>query len=169
MASAAVQRSGSSAGQGQHRDQHGPVWFVVRDRDGLAAVTRNDAELSGGGGVGAIGVRPAWRGRGSPRPSSNQTAREVGPRGPPTPSPSTSTRGTRPAPSRGCERVGIRRVEAVGVALEKALGVSRLRARCPDCNTFTAVAVGPGTSVTSCGREFERGARARSARLGQRR
>jgi len=28
------------------------------------AATRNDPERSGGGWIGAIGVRPAWRGRG---------------------------------------------------------------------------------------------------------
>jgi mycothiol synthase len=50
--------------KGQHRDEHGPVWFVVRDGDELAAVTRNDVSVAGGGYVGAIGVRPAWRGKG---------------------------------------------------------------------------------------------------------
>jgi ribosomal protein S18 acetylase RimI-like enzyme len=50
--------------RGQHRDEHGPVWFVVRDGDELAAVTRNDANVGGGGYVGAIGVRTAWRGKG---------------------------------------------------------------------------------------------------------
>lgn len=39
------------------------LWFVVRDGDELAAVAR--CELGRGGGfVGAIGVRPAWRRRG---------------------------------------------------------------------------------------------------------
>jgi ribosomal protein S18 acetylase RimI-like enzyme len=50
--------------RGQHHDEHGPVWFVVRDGDELAGVTRNDASVAGGGYVGAIGVRPAWRGKG---------------------------------------------------------------------------------------------------------
>ena len=50
--------------RGQHRDEHGPIWFVVRDGAQLAAVTRNDANVAGGGYVGAIGVRPAWRGKG---------------------------------------------------------------------------------------------------------
>jgi mycothiol synthase len=50
--------------KGQHRDEHGPVWFVVRAGDELAAVTRNDVSVAGGGYVGAIGVRPAWRGQG---------------------------------------------------------------------------------------------------------
>lgn len=48
----------------QHHDEHGPLWFVVRDGAELAAVARNDANVAGGGYVGAIGVRPAWRGLG---------------------------------------------------------------------------------------------------------
>jgi arginase len=35
--------------------------------------------------------------------------------------------------------------------------VSRLRARCPDCRTFTAVALGPGYECHACGREFSAG------------
>jgi arginase len=35
--------------------------------------------------------------------------------------------------------------------------VSSLRARCPDCRTFTAVAMGPGYECHSCGREFAAG------------
>jgi arginase len=35
--------------------------------------------------------------------------------------------------------------------------VSRLRARCPDCGTLTAVAVGPEYECHSCGREFGAG------------
>jgi arginase family enzyme len=35
--------------------------------------------------------------------------------------------------------------------------VSRLRAKCPDCATFTAVALGPGYECHACGREFEAG------------
>ena len=50
--------------RGQHHDDQGPLWFVIRDGDELAAVTRNDASFNGGGYVGAIGVRAAWRGRG---------------------------------------------------------------------------------------------------------
>jgi ribosomal protein S18 acetylase RimI-like enzyme len=48
----------------QHHDEHGPVWFVIRDGDELAAVIRNDANVAGGGYVDAIGVRPPWRGMG---------------------------------------------------------------------------------------------------------
>jgi arginase family enzyme len=33
--------------------------------------------------------------------------------------------------------------------------VSKLRARCPDCRAYTAVALGPGYQCHSCGREFE--------------
>jgi mycothiol synthase len=48
----------------QHHDESGPLWFVVRDGDELAAVIRNEAQVAGAGYVGAIGVRPGWRGKG---------------------------------------------------------------------------------------------------------
>jgi arginase len=35
--------------------------------------------------------------------------------------------------------------------------VSRLRAKCPDCKTYTAVALGPDYECHSCGREFAAG------------
>jgi arginase len=35
--------------------------------------------------------------------------------------------------------------------------MSRLRARCPDCHTYTAVALGPGYECHACGREFGAG------------
>jgi arginase family enzyme len=35
--------------------------------------------------------------------------------------------------------------------------VSRLRAKCPDCRTFTAVALGPDYQCHACGREFHAG------------
>jgi arginase len=35
--------------------------------------------------------------------------------------------------------------------------VSKLRAKCPDCGTFTAVAIGPSYECHSCGREFGAG------------
>jgi arginase len=35
--------------------------------------------------------------------------------------------------------------------------VSRLRAKCPDCKTYTAVAVGPDYQCHACGREFGAG------------
>jgi len=47
------------------KPDHDPsLWFLVRDGDEVAAAARNDPERSGGGWVGALGVRPAWRGRG---------------------------------------------------------------------------------------------------------
>jgi mycothiol synthase len=65
----------------QHHDEHGPVWFVVRDGGELAAVTRNDVDFAGGGYVGAIGVRPAWRGRGLAKALLQRTFLEVWRRG----------------------------------------------------------------------------------------
>src|ERR671928_217325 len=43
-----------------------------------------------------------------------------------------------------------------GVLCEGAR-MSRLRAKCPDCKTFTAVALGPDYECHSCGREFHAG------------
>jgi GNAT superfamily N-acetyltransferase len=47
------------------KPDHDPsLWFLVRHEDTVIAATRNDPERSGGGWIGALGVRPAWRGRG---------------------------------------------------------------------------------------------------------
>jgi mycothiol synthase len=46
------------------RDNDQSLWFVIRDGTEIAAAIRNDAERNGGGYVGIIGVRRAWRGRG---------------------------------------------------------------------------------------------------------
>jgi mycothiol synthase len=44
---------------------HDPsLWFLLRTDEDVVAATRNDPERSGGGWIGSIGVRPAWRGRG---------------------------------------------------------------------------------------------------------
>jgi mycothiol synthase len=105
--------------QGQHRDEHGPVWFVVRDGDELAAVTRNDVNVAGGGYVGAIGVRPAWRGKGLGKALLQRTFAEFWRRG--------ITRVTLDVDSQNetgavrlYERVGMQ-VETCGVAFEKTV------------------------------------------------
>jgi len=105
--------------KGQHRDEHGPVWFVVRDGGELAAVTRNDADVAGGGYVGAIGVRPAWRGQGLGKALLQRTFAEFWRRG--------TTRATLDVDSQNAtgavalyERVGMH-VDACGVAFEKTL------------------------------------------------
>jgi mycothiol synthase len=47
------------------KPDHDPsLWFLVRADEDVVAATRNDPERSGGGWIGAIGVRRAWRGRG---------------------------------------------------------------------------------------------------------
>jgi mycothiol synthase len=104
--------------RGQHRDEHGPVWFVVRDGDELAAVTRNDVNVAGGGYVGAIGVRPAWRGKGLGKALLQATFAEFWRRG--------TTRVTLDVDSQNAtgavalyDRVGMH-VDACGVAFEKA-------------------------------------------------
>jgi mycothiol synthase len=40
------------------------VWFLIRDGDEVAAVSRNEGNRNGGGYIGAIGVRRPWRGKG---------------------------------------------------------------------------------------------------------
>jgi GNAT superfamily N-acetyltransferase len=40
------------------------IWFMIRDGDEIAAVTRNEGNRNGGGYIGAIGVRRPWRGKG---------------------------------------------------------------------------------------------------------
>jgi ribosomal protein S18 acetylase RimI-like enzyme len=50
--------------RGQHADDQGHLWFLVRDGDEVAAVVRNEADRNGGGLVALLGVRRAWRGRG---------------------------------------------------------------------------------------------------------
>jgi mycothiol synthase len=52
----------------QRKHDHDPsLWVLVRDGDEVVGVARNDPKRSGGGWVGALGVRPAWRGRGVAR------------------------------------------------------------------------------------------------------
>src|SRR5439155_1366872 len=44
-----------------------------------------------------------------------------------------------------------------GRRVREGSGVSRLRAKCPDCKTFTAVALGPEYECHACGRVFRSG------------
>jgi mycothiol synthase len=106
--------------QGQRRDDQGRLWFVVREGDELAAVTRNDLSVAGGGYVGAIGVRPAWRGKGLATALLQRTFAEFWRRG--------TTRVTLDVDSQNAtgavrlyERVGMH-VESCGVAFEKPNG-----------------------------------------------
>ncbi|HEX3237168.1 MAG TPA: GNAT family N-acetyltransferase [Gaiellaceae bacterium] len=47
------------------KPDHDPtLWFLARNDEDVVAATRNDPERYGGGWIGAIGVRRAWRGRG---------------------------------------------------------------------------------------------------------
>ena len=47
------------------KPDHDPsLWFLVRSGEDVVAATRNDPERSGGGWIGSLGVRRAWRGRG---------------------------------------------------------------------------------------------------------
>jgi len=103
--------------RGQHRDEHGPVWFVVRDGDQLAAVTRNDANVAGGGYVGAIGVRPAWRGKGLGKALLQRTFAEFWRRGTTRVTLDVDTQNTTGAVAL-YEHVGMH-IDSCGVAFEK--------------------------------------------------
>jgi mycothiol synthase len=64
------------------KPDHDPsLWFLVRDGDEVAAGARNDPERSGGGWIGALGVRPAWRGRGLAKALLLRSFREFHSRG----------------------------------------------------------------------------------------
>lgn len=67
----------------QHRkhDFDPSLWWFVRDGDEVAAAIRNDPRRSSGGWVGALGVRPAWRGHGLGRALLLHTFREFHRRG----------------------------------------------------------------------------------------
>lgn len=102
----------------QHHDEHGPVWFVIRDGDEIAAVTRNDANVGGGGYVGAIGVRPAWRGRGLAKVLLYRTFLEFWRRGTPRVTLDVDAQNETGA-TQLYKRVGMH-VDMCGVAFEKA-------------------------------------------------
>jgi mycothiol synthase len=59
------------------------LWFLIRDGDEIAAVTRNEANRNGGGYIGAIGVRRPWRGRGYAKALLLHSFREFYERGTP--------------------------------------------------------------------------------------
>jgi mycothiol synthase len=49
--------------RGQDADEHGPLWFQVRDGNEIVGVLRSEMRENGGY-VGIVGVRRGWRGRG---------------------------------------------------------------------------------------------------------
>jgi mycothiol synthase len=57
------------------------LWFLISDGGEIAGVVRNDPNRLGGGYVGALGVRRAWRGRGYGRALLRHTFREFRRRG----------------------------------------------------------------------------------------
>jgi mycothiol synthase len=64
------------------KSDHDPsLWFLVRSEEEVVAATRNDPERSGGGWIGALGVRPEWRGRGLAKALLLESFREFHRRG----------------------------------------------------------------------------------------
>jgi len=95
------------------------LWFLIRDGDEIAAVTRNEANRNGGGYIGAIGVRRPWRGQGYAKALLLHSFREFWERGIP-----RVTLGVDAQNPTGAthlyERVGMH-VEAENVVFEKSL------------------------------------------------
>jgi ribosomal protein S18 acetylase RimI-like enzyme len=95
------------------------LWFLIRDGDEIAAVTRNEGNRNGGGYIGAIGVRRPWRGKGYAKALLLHSFREFFERGMP-----RVTLGVDAQNPTGAthlyERVGMH-VEMENIAFEKAL------------------------------------------------
>ena len=95
------------------------LWFLVRDGGEIAAVARNEANRNGGGYVGALGVRRAYRGKGYAKALLLHTFREFHERGMP-----RVTLGVDASNPTGAthlyERVGMH-VEQENVVFEKTL------------------------------------------------
>jgi GNAT superfamily N-acetyltransferase len=95
------------------------LWFLIRDGDEIAAVTRNEANRNGGGYIGSIGVRRPWRGRGYAKALLLRSFREFFDRGIP-----RVTLGVDAQSPTGAthlyERVGMH-VEAENIVFEKSL------------------------------------------------
>lgn len=96
------------------------IWFLIRDGVEIAAVCRNDANVNGGGYVGALGVRRPWRGRGFAKALLLRTFAEFWDRGLP-----RVTLGVDAESPTGAthlyERVGMR-VESENVVFERVVG-----------------------------------------------
>jgi mycothiol synthase len=95
------------------------LWFLIRDGDTIAAVTRNEANRNGGGYIGAIGVRRPYRGKGYAKALLQRSFAEFFARGM-----TRVTLGVDASNPTGAthlyERVGMH-VEAENVVFEKAL------------------------------------------------
>jgi GNAT superfamily N-acetyltransferase len=107
---------------GRHADNPNldlSLWFLIRDGDEIAAVTRNEGNRNGGGYIGALGVRRPWRGKGYAKALLLHSFRVFFERGMP-----RVTLGVDAQSPTGAthlyERVGMH-VETENVAFEKAL------------------------------------------------
>jgi mycothiol synthase len=95
------------------------VWFVIRGEGEVAAVARNEANRNGGGYVGALGVRRAYRGRGYAKALLYHTFAEFWDRG--LPRVTLGVDATNPTGATHLyESVGMH-VEAENIVYEKAL------------------------------------------------
>ena len=148
------------------------LFLVVWDGEEIAAASVNYAKRLGDWGfIATLGVRPAWRRRGlglallhesfralrrARRDDGRARSRQREPdrrRRASTSAPACASSGVQTSGARSCARVR-----------SGADSVSALRARCPDCRTLTAVAIGPEYQCHSCGASSPPGSSASRAR-----
>ncbi len=133
------------------------LWFLALDGDEIAGFALCAPHFSGEpafGWVDLLGVRPEWRRRGLGEALLRHAFRALYVRG------FTQDRARRRRREHDGSGAALRAGRDATGPPHGHLGVayvSRLRARCPDCRTLTAVAIGPEYQCHSCGREFGAG------------
>ncbi len=135
------------------------LWFVARDGDEIAGIALCRAvaarqATSTSGWVNILGVRKPWRRRGLGKALLEHAFREFRARGK-----THAGLGVDGAQRGGARalRAGRDGGRALAHVVRKAPLMSRLRAKCPDCKTQTAVALGPEYECHACGRTFGAG------------
>jgi ribosomal protein S18 acetylase RimI-like enzyme len=123
--------------------------YLVREGDEVVAAEVNAVRF-GGGWIGTIGTLEPWRGRGLGRALLLEAFGEFHRRGEPRVSLAVDA-GNETGATQLYESIGMRAVWQADVY------ETRLRAKCPDCKTNTAVAIGPEYECHACGRTFAAG------------
>ena len=131
--------------------------YLVRDGDEVVAAEVNAVRF-GAGWVDTIGIAKPWRRHGLGRALLLQAFGELYRRGERRVALAVDA-GNETGATHLYESVGMRVAWQADVYEKRAVAVSmsRLRAKCPDCRTLTAVALGPEYQCHSCGREFGAG------------
>ncbi len=145
------------------------LWFVATDGDEIAGIALCRGERGGDfnvGWVNILGVRKPWRRRGLGKALLEHAFREFRARGKTHAGLGVDGRNEEALALYG--RAGMEVERSSHVVREGPL-MSRLRAKCPDCKTQTAVALGPGVRVPRLRAHVRGGHGARAARMGRRR